>query len=101
MLIGSGACSIPATILIVSLTLSVVSPHPFSNPHSLSLDDHKILAMQSVNFKILNNCVLIPRIVSADSFTTFAQNSGKACLLEGRKGKHQQVIMLPGTWQLY
>lgn len=34
---GSGAWSTSDTVLIVSLTLSAVSPHPFSNPHSFNL----------------------------------------------------------------
>ena len=34
---GSGAWSTSEAVLIVSLTLSAVSPHPFKNPNSFNL----------------------------------------------------------------
>lgn len=54
---GSGAWSISEHILMVSITLSAVSPHPFSRPHSFNLQN-TLAVSKDVSWKFLKISML-------------------------------------------
>ncbi len=79
---GSGAWSTSDSILIVSLTLSAVSPHPFSKPNSLNLLEKFTIPSQPIHgiyegkTKTKQN-----KNKKTEITVTSAQNSDIVCLL--------------------
>ena len=92
---GSGAWSTSESSLIVSLTLSAVFPHPFSNPQSLNLIEKSLpsnvnLSMDFFFFFFGGGGVDQKKKKKPEMTVTSAQNSDMVCL----SGMRRRIIQL-------
>lgn len=88
---GSGAWSTSESSLIVSLTLSAVFPHPFSNPQSLNLIEKSLPSNVNLSMDFFFwGGGGVKKKKKPEMTVTSAQNSDMVCL----SGMRRRIIQL-------